>query len=1110
MKKIFNFVLLLLVSVLTLGVACGNSITAYAVIAGEYLVMTFSLPRNVDISDGFAIPYEVNSSGVLAGTIKIRVTLPNGVVRVFDTTNLDDSQDDYLNSDNKYFTVNTIDKTISLKSIVPGDYRVEYLSVVGSVAIVTQSSVVTVTQDVYTMKLSNTIIPSVINPDVKISLPTATVYDEDEEEVDDLAAAGVTVTMKVTKATNTGDVDVDLTEEDGVKSFTPSEVGSYTTTISLLVGGIATDTKTYKTTVKSTDDFNPEEDITLTNPTFNFSFPTSSNVYMNEEFSLPTASVSNSQTDETVEAYVKVEVKAPSANEWAEVEDYKYTPTETGTYQFRYSFTDFYGNELGPVSQSLTVTDHRAPKVLMVKEYDAETATLDNVVEDYVNLKSNSGVGSYEKLAAYTDANNDQVGIYFPAIYAYDEVDGTDLTLSRTFKYNGHVFNIDEYQKSILGEVDYSKPVYFKFTSTEYANSNWVKDGAEYTVIYSASDKGTGRTNSATNTATFQLNNSQPTFVLYKQDAYLDTKAPVINDFNVDAEIYPTDTISFSMPTIVDYNADDETKVDDTRIEKHVAWFVGTSDDVTTSRNVATNEVSYLRSNVAIESTELEIKDDKIEFTLPDNFNVGANPNITVAVYAVDDNGNESVVYKTIKVINTSDAVEPIVLNDLDTAFAPFNSDVDSNVEVTLPTITFFDQDSDNLKVTVNVYDPNGESVSAYDGNYIFTKNAQNNTDTGIKVEVTGFKFTTTIAGTYTVVYTATDAGGNSKVVGSYIVCDPVVIPTIAGIGDTKVTMQLGSTMYIPDAVVYANGVKVDATSSFVITSNKSFDQDGNRFTPREKGTYTVTYSARYNDHDAETVVKTITVIDSTAPVIEVSGAVQATAQLDELIYLPDFRITEAGGIKSSGVKITSSASSKEIEAEYTVVSGVGYWTFTPTLNGTYTVVYYATDMSGNASVETENVTKFAIKAGDVTPPTITVGDGAITRTGDTLKIDTSLITVRDVNYANETIDLDSGDIELVLTYEGSSEVISGTKDGTITTYELENPGKYTLTISIDDDADLTGQKVFNYTVTAASEDAGISDDVLGSILIIASLLLLGGVIVYFIVTDKRAPKNKK
>ena len=96
------------------------------------------------------------------------------------------------------------------------------------------------------------------------------------------------------------------------------------------------------------------------------------------------------------------------------------------------------------------------------------------------------------------------------------------------------------------------------------------------------------------------------------------------------------------------------------------------------------------------------------------------------------------------------------------------------------------------------------------------------------------------------------------------------------------------------------------------------------------------------------------------------------------------------------------------------------------------------------------------------------------------------------------------------MTNEASSTIVSSSKNGTVTTYDLTDVGKYTLTISATDDADLTNNQVKTYTITAEAKDAGMSNDVLGSILIVSSLVLLGGVIIYFIVTDKKGPKTKK
>lgn len=1114
MKKTLRFMLMLMAGVLTIGASFSDPIIAQA-FSQNFIVMTASLPTNVDIADGLKIPYNAYSSGWTDVDVKIRVTMPNGIARVFNTKHLDSTAEEYTSSDNKYFVVNA-DNTISPKYLVAGEYRIEYLSASEGVSVVTESHIVTVKQTKYSLRVNDDkIIPSVAKKGAVVTLPSTAILDEDDNIVTTTVGS---VVATVSRATNSGAEEVSVTDN----TFTATETGTYTVTYKLMVNGKVMSSQSFSMVVK--EDFEASESVKLNKATYNYAFPTATDLYLNEEYTFPTATVENSVDGKTAQTYVKFEIKAPNG-EWTEVTDrvyeknsagkyelvgFKYTPTTAGQYGFRYTFTDFYGSDALTIQPDVVrVTDHKAPVVMMVKAYDKTTATKDTVIEDQVNLRSIQGKGySFDEKDEYTTADNDEQGIYFPAIFGYDETDGNDVELKRTFKYNGHVFDIDEYQKSVNGTVDHSKAVYYKFTKAEKKH---FKSGAEYTVIYEAKDKGTGATKQ--NSSTFQINGTQPVIVIYNEDVLAnDATAPLIADFSVTSQARLTDTIAFDMPSIVDYNGTDSEKVDDTRVESHVMWFVGDAENITTNRDASKNRVGFKRSGVDIEAKEIEVKDDKVEFTLPEDFDVSANNKITIAVYAVDDAGNETVTYKTIKIVNTADSVKPVVITDLSTAFSALTSATyENNDEVTIPTIEVFDENSENLETIVNVYGPNGELVELIkdSGKYETELNASYTSKTGVKKTIRDFKFKTTSNGKYTIVYNIKDAGSNILAIGSYTTC-LTEIPEIK-VNCETVTIQVGDYFEIPQAEVYVNNEKVVADITTNIASSIQFAQDGNRIRAIEAGEIVVTYSAKYNGKDANKLVKRIVVSkDTTAPVITVNGSVEPTAKLNEIFKLPDFTITEANGIKKSGIKIESSKSSAEITAEYN--DEEGYWYFTPTNNGAYTITYYAIDEYGNESAATQNVTKFTVQAGDVTPPTIKLNDGAIVfdKANKTLKIDTSKIAVTDVDYNGNTVTLDADDLEIVLTNEASSTIVSSSKNGTVTTYDLTDVGKYTLTISATDDADLTNSQVKTYTITAEAKDAGMSNDVLGSILIVSSLVLLGGVIIYFIVTDKKGSKIKK
>ena len=118
-------------------------------------------------------------------------------------------------------------------------------------------------------------------------------------------------------------------------------------------------------------------------------------------------------------------------------------------------------------------------------------------------------------------------------------------------------------------------------------------------------------------------------------------------------------------------------------------------------------------------------------------------------------------------------------------------------------------------------------------------------------------------------------------------------------------------------------------------------------------GTYTVTYTATDLDNNTATATRTVNVVDTTAPVITVTGDNPATTELGETY-------TDAG------------ATATDLSGAITVVTS---GTVDTTTVGTYTLTYTATDPSSNTSTTTRTVNVV-----DTTAPAITVtGDNPAT-----------------------------------------------------------------------------------------------------------------------------------
>ena len=148
-------------------------------------------------------------------------------------------------------------------------------------------------------------------------------------------------------------------------------------------------------------------------------------------------------------------------------------------------------------------------------------------------------------------------------------------------------------------------------------------------------------------------------------------------------------------------------------------------------------------------------------------------------------------------------------------------------------------------------------------------------------------------------------------------------------LGDNPATVEMGSTY--TDAGATADGGETVTRSGTVETSTV--------------GTYTITYSATDAEGNTGTATRTVTVVDTTAPIITVLGDNPATVEMGSTY-------TDAGATADGGETVTSSG------------------TVDTSTVGTYTITYSATDAEGNEGTATRTVTVV-----DTTAPLINGSD---------------------------------------------------------------------------------------------------------------------------------------
>ena len=277
--------------------------------------------------------------------------------------------------------------------------------------------------------------------------------------------------------------------------------------------------------------------------------------------------------------------------------------------------------------------------------------------------------------------------------------------------------------------------------------------------------------------------------------------------------------------------------------------------------------------------------------------------------------------------------------------------------------------------------------------------------------------------GSYVLSYNYTDTSGNaaSTVTRTVTVVDTTA-PVISLNGDVSVTHEAGQ-LYLDDNATWSD--HVDGSES--ITATGSVDID----TP---GSYVLSYN--YTDtsgNAASTVTRTVTVVDTTAPVISLNGDVSVTHEAGQL-YLDD-NATWSDHVDGSG-SITATGS---VDID------------TP---GSYVLSYNYTDTSGNAaSTVTRTVTVV-----DTTAPVISLnGDVSVSHEAGQLYLDDNATWSDHVDgsesiTATGSVDIDTpGSYVLSYNYTDTSGNAASTVTRTVTVVDTTAP-----VISLNGDVSVT------------------------------------------------------
>lgn len=367
--------------------------------------------------------------------------------------------------------------------------------------------------------------------------------------------------------------------------------------------------------------------------------------------------------------------------------------------------------------------------------------------------------------------------------------------------------------------------------------------------------------------------------------------------------------------------------------------------------------------------------DATVDVQISGSVNAAQPGTYTITYNASDDSGNDAVsVTRTVTVSDTTDPVLDIgatsVTVECGNSYTDANGTAtdtcDGNVLVTNNAATAVDSgNAGTYTVTVTATDDSGNSVSAtrtvtvqdttapaisLTGNTnVVVECGENYTDAGATANdacegsltasiVRGGSVDTATPGDYTLTFNVSDGAGNAAAEVTRVVTVTDTTDPVITVNPGQDTVECGTEFTDAGATVADS-----CDSAATVTASGSVDTT----TP---GTYTITYSSTDASGNDATATRTVTVVDTTDPVVQLNGGAVTV---------------ECGGsYDEAGATATDSC-----DSSVAVVTTGTVNTSTP---GDYLITYTATDDSGNDASVSRTVSVV-----DTTAPVITLNGSA-------------------------------------------------------------------------------------------------------------------------------------
>jgi cadherin-like protein/surface protein with Ig-like domain/K319-like protein/FG-GAP repeat protein/PKD domain-containing protein/VCBS repeat protein len=332
-------------------------------------------------------------------------------------------------------------------------------------------------------------------------------------------------------------------------------------------------------------------------------------------------------------------------------------------------------------------------------------------------------------------------------------------------------------------------------------------------------------------------------------------------------------------------------------------------------------------------------------------------PDIIIGAFHADPNGESSgASYVVFNPADADDFFEFELTDGITIITDRFNIEVISRTDTTKPVITLIGASPVTIEIGSAYADAGATASDNADG------------DITASIVTGGLPIDTSVLGSYTVAYDVTDSSGNAadQITRTVNVVDTTV-PVISLIGTSPVTVEINSA-YADAGATASDNADGDITAS-IITAGLPIDTS-------VLGSYTVAYDVTDSSGNAAAqVTRTVNVVDTTVPVISLTGSSPVTVEIGSAY-------ADAGATASDNADgdITASIVTGGLPIDTSVL-------------GSYTVTYDVTDSSGNAAAQITRTVNII----DTTAPIEVANTGSTVAEGGTDTINSDELAFSDI-----------------------------------------------------------------------------------------------------------------